>query len=369
MAVHFMVHTISTAELPYPDGWFAVAYENQVPPGTVLRRRLMDDEIVIYRTADGKLRVIDPYCPHLGAHFGYGGRVDAEDLVCPFHHFAFGPDGLCVRTGYGRKVPQVALRHYAWREVNGVVMVWWHARGLPPQWEVPEVRDRTFPDPIRRTTVLTAYPQDINENAFDVGHFPTLHGYRSARSVSYAFEGVRSQSRVDAERYFPLVGALTFPLEAEGYGVGMTHIRARMPQINAEADTYFFSTPIGPRLLELRVSASLKFPVGIPVSRAAQRAAAAVSWALTRTLGPSLRKDLKADHPVWSHKAYVDRPRLADGDGPIGLYRRWAAQFYTTLEDVRDASQQYDGTLREPPSSPSRREPRTRQPRTFDDAR
>jgi hypothetical protein len=28
------------------------------------------------------------------------------------------------------------------------------------------------------------------------------------------------------------------------------------------------------------------------------------------------------------HKRYVDRPALASGDGPVGLYRKWVKQFY-----------------------------------------
>jgi nitrite reductase/ring-hydroxylating ferredoxin subunit len=331
-----MEHLISTAQLPYPNGWFALAFDNEVRPGRVLRRRLMGEDVVVYRTRGGLLRVVSPHCPHLGAHFGHGGRVAGEDLVCPFHHFAFGPEGTCVRTGYGKKVPALRLRHRDCREVNGMIMVWRHAEGLGPQWEIPEVRDFDFPAPIRRLTVLPAYPQDINENAFDTGHFPTLHGYRSARSVSTRFDGIRSESKVLAERYFPFVGALTFPLEAEGFGVGMTHIRAHIPQLRADADSYFFSTPIEPRLMEFRVWASLKLPADARVPGGLRSLTRALSWTLTRTLGPTMRSDLDADGPVWSNKAYVDKPRLADGDGPIGLYRRWVKQFYTWPQQDQD---------------------------------
>jgi hypothetical protein len=40
-------------------------------------------------------------------------------------------------------------------------------------------------------------------------------------------------------------------------------------------------------------------------------------------------RDLLQDFPVWENKAYLERPRLAEGDGPIMRYRRWARQFYT----------------------------------------
>ena len=62
----------------YPDGWFAVAFADELRPGQVLRRRFMGEDVVVYRTSGGVLRAVEPYCPHLGAHLGYGGRVEGE---------------------------------------------------------------------------------------------------------------------------------------------------------------------------------------------------------------------------------------------------------------------------------------------------
>ncbi|MFI1184431.1 Rieske 2Fe-2S domain-containing protein [Streptomyces sp. NPDC020799] len=324
-----------TAELPYPNGWFAVAYQDRLRPGQVVRRRLMGENIVLYRTHKGTVRAIDPYCPHLGAHLGHGGRVEGEELVCPFHHFAFAPDGACVRTAYGKKVPSLTLRGHECRERNHVILVWWHAEGLPPQWEIPELWEDGFPSPIRRTSQLTAYPQDIHENAFDVGHFPTLHGYRSAQVVSSAFEGNRSESHLIAERYFPLVGAIDFPMNAQGFGLGLTHFLVRIPGLGAQGIAYFFTTPLEPQLLELRVLASSLIGAGASVPRGLRSLRAALSWMLTHALRPSMNKDLDANVPVWEHKTYVNPPRLAEGDGHIGPYRHWARQFYTWPQENR----------------------------------
>jgi hypothetical protein len=38
--------------------------------------------------------------------------------------------------------------------------------------------------------------------------------------------------------------------------------------------------------------------------------------------------DVELDFPIWQNKAYIQRPALAAGDGPIAPYRRWATQFY-----------------------------------------
>ena len=38
--------------------------------------------------------------------------------------------------------------------------------------------------------------------------------------------------------------------------------------------------------------------------------------------------DVRQDFEVWANKRYVHPPPLAQGDGPVGPYRRWARQFY-----------------------------------------
>jgi hypothetical protein len=34
------------------------------------------------------------------------------------------------------------------------------------------------------------------------------------------------------------------------------------------------------------------------------------------------------DFPIWENKLFRAQPALAEGDGPIAEFRRWAAQFY-----------------------------------------
>ncbi|MFE2373690.1 Rieske 2Fe-2S domain-containing protein [Streptomyces sp. NPDC059398] len=92
--------------LPYPSGWFCLARSRELPPGKVLTRRFMDEDIVLYRTRDGRPRAVHPYCPHLGAHFGAGGTVEGQNLVCPFHRFAFGTAPLEVAPASPERKPR-----------------------------------------------------------------------------------------------------------------------------------------------------------------------------------------------------------------------------------------------------------------------
>lgn len=273
-----MEHLISIAELPYPNGWFAVAWSRELKPGHELSGRLMGEDVVVRRTRAGTPVVSKPS---------------------------------------GRDTYRV-------RECNGAVFAWWHAEGRPPYWVLPELRDPRFASPIVMQWSLPAYPQDIHENAFDIGHFPVLHGYHSATSESVSFEAVASASELVTRRYFPIAGALSFPLHCRGFGMGFTKIVADIPQIRCQGESFFYATPTDPNVLDFRVSVGVRGMWKQP-----GRAAMALSWLLAQTLGRSMRLDLNDDNPIWSHKVYVDRPRLAEGDGPIQRYRQWARQFYT----------------------------------------
>ena len=44
-------------------------------------------------------------------------------------------------------------------------------------------------------------------------------------------------------------------------------------------------------------------------------------------------KQTNEDVPIWENKAYVPRPALCDGDGPIAEFRRWCEQFYPESGD------------------------------------
>ncbi|WP_443072149.1 Rieske 2Fe-2S domain-containing protein [Streptomyces sp. NBC_01485] len=71
-------------QVPYPHARFRLARSRELAPGNALTRRFMDEDIVIYRTLDGRPRAVHPCCPRLGAHLGAGGTMEGQNLVCPF---------------------------------------------------------------------------------------------------------------------------------------------------------------------------------------------------------------------------------------------------------------------------------------------
>ena len=107
----------------YPDGWFQVAYSSELEPGGVMPLFYFGHALVLYRTDAGEPKLLDAHCPHLGAHLGYGGKVNGDCITCPFHAWRFDGAGACVQVPYAKKIPPNArLRGWPLAEKNGMIM-------------------------------------------------------------------------------------------------------------------------------------------------------------------------------------------------------------------------------------------------------
>src|SRR5437868_1938506 len=165
---------------PFPSGWYVFAFSSELPKGGLLSRRFLGQDVIVFRTRSGRACATDAYCPHLGAHFGYGGKVEGELLRCPFHGFRFDTRGACVSTGYGTKPPPTArLRTWSLREVHGMLLVYYGSGDSAPTWEVPELGTRDWTPIVAESFPLTDHPQETTENSVDVGHFAFVHKYRN----------------------------------------------------------------------------------------------------------------------------------------------------------------------------------------------
>src|SRR5262245_19780999 len=90
---------------PFPNGWYQVAWSEEVGRNAVVPLRCLGLDLVLMRDSAGVAHVLDARCPHLGAHLGHGGRVENDCLVCPFHGWSFGSDGECASVPYASKIP------------------------------------------------------------------------------------------------------------------------------------------------------------------------------------------------------------------------------------------------------------------------
>lgn len=320
---------------PYPSGWYALAFSRQLPPGGLLRRAFVGRELVLWRGRSGRATAMDAYCPHLGAHFGHGGAVRGDALRCAFHGFCFDADGRCVATGYASKPPPAAVAGtWPLREVNGMVLVHHGADGAAPTWEVPALDQRGWSPPVFRRFEIEAHPQETTENSVDLGHFAHVHGYREVRMLRDPItDGPYLSTAYTSHRQVPLLSRVAdvhfdFDFETHIHGLGYSQVDVRVRGLDVRARLWVLPAPIDGRRLCLHLAASGDGS-GDDVHRwlrAIPRRLRAAAVGRGVLLG--LVADARQDFAIWQHKRYVHPPALAQGDGPIGRYRTWAAQFY-----------------------------------------
>jgi 3-ketosteroid 9alpha-monooxygenase subunit A len=65
---------------------------------------------------------------------------------------------------------------------------------------------------------------------------------------------------------------------------------------------------------------------------------------VSRAFIKEIERQLGQDIPIWENKVMKMRPVLCDGDGPVGIFRRWAKQFYVTAPEIAPADGEDLGT-------------------------
>ncbi len=302
---------------PLPNGWFHVAFSDELAPGELRTVHYFGQDLVLFRTEAGEAHALDPYCPHLGAHLGVGGRVVGEHLRCPFHAWEFGGDGVCRRVPYAKKIPPKAkVRAWPLLERNGMLFVHFHKEGEAPAWEPPEVPEyasEEWTDYWRRDWEVASCAQEMAENSVDPAHFKYVHRTAELPEATARSEG--PVFRVDMGYPIQMGAELQqgrIEINCFGFGVGVTRFRGIV-----DTTVIATGTPIDRERMHHRLSFMVK---KLDSEEATQGLGQAFIAEITR--------QFEEDKPIWEAKAHLARPALCDGDGPIGELRRWGRQFY-----------------------------------------
>ncbi len=311
---------------PVPFGWFLVSYADELAPGDVRPVRYFGRELVLFRTASGVPALMDAHCPHLGAHLGHGGHVDDEALRCPFHAWAWAPDGRCVDVPYAKRMPAKverpgALGSYPVVERNQIVWAWYHPSGEKPFFDVvehPEVGDPDWEPLTRYQWCFRSSVQEIAENGVDPAHFRYVHGMDAVPEGETSYDGVMRRSALEGPRTWEnpdgSVQAGTSRLLTVQNGAGQKWTR-----FWGRTETLLMTivTPIDDQEVELRFAFTRR-----------REAPGSPEEAIGRASIESIAGGVEDDIRIWSHKVHQARPLLCDGDGPIPEYRRYFSQFY-----------------------------------------
>jgi 3-ketosteroid 9alpha-monooxygenase subunit A len=304
----------------YPRGWFVVGFGADLPAAGVKPLKYFGQDLVVYRGADGVARTTDAFCPHLGAHLGYGGTVVGNAIQCPFHAWRFGESGACVEIPYAKKIPPGArLRVWPTVERNGTILVWHDPAGGAPDFEIPAIEEHGSDAWLPWATDIyhvATHPREVVDNLADKAHFPHVHQTKiedfrfetEGHTATQFTRGISYQGEKVIDRF-------TSTTTYHGPGLLIMHMVGVLENFMILAHT-----PVDEGHLDLRIAIMLR----IVKDRA-------TTQGFMKMYLDNVKAGFEDDLKIWEHKVYRDQPLLCEGDGPIGKMRRWYRQFYTPV--------------------------------------
>jgi len=77
--------------------WWPMCLSSELPErdGSPLRVRLLGEDLIAYRDTEGKVGLVDAYCPHRRAPLFFG-RNEECGIRCVYHGWKFDRNGDCV---------------------------------------------------------------------------------------------------------------------------------------------------------------------------------------------------------------------------------------------------------------------------------
>ncbi|MEN9505466.1 MAG: hypothetical protein RI958_1392 [Actinomycetota bacterium] len=161
---------------PLRDSWFAVARSLDVTAGPHAVR-LLGDDVVLWRGADGAVAALADRCPHRESPLSPG-VVEDGCIVCPYHGWTFDQGGRCVRVPSASDgvpaPPRAHMQPYHCAERYGLV---WLCLG-EPRARIPEIAHESDPSFRRINTPVEMWKVSATrmvDNFLDITHFPYVH--------------------------------------------------------------------------------------------------------------------------------------------------------------------------------------------------
>jgi len=156
--------------------WHAVASEIEVTNG-VIGRRLLGENLVLYRDAAGDIVAAPDRCPHREAPLS-AGTVENGELVCCYHGWSFGAAGKCVSIpSADPKFPIPKNSHLPCYQAQLRYGLVWVCLGNPVM-DIPEIEqdtDSTFRRINNPVDTWTVSSTRMTDNFLDIAHFPWVH--------------------------------------------------------------------------------------------------------------------------------------------------------------------------------------------------
>lgn len=159
------------------DCWYVAGWSRDIGEG-LKPVRMLGEDIVLFRKADGTVAALEDACPHRKLPLSKG-RREGDRVVCGYHGMTFDAGGACVATPTQERIPTGArVRSYPTAERYGFVWVW---TGVPERADpgllidIPHYDDPTWGRTAGGDMPIACHYLYIIDNLLDPSHVAWVH--------------------------------------------------------------------------------------------------------------------------------------------------------------------------------------------------
>ncbi len=105
------------------NAWYVAAWDHEIGRD-MLRRIILNEPVLLYRTVEGKPVALEDRCCHRQAPLSMG-KLLGDVVKCPYHGLEFDASGACVKVPSQERIPPSArVRSFPVIEKNHWIWVW-----------------------------------------------------------------------------------------------------------------------------------------------------------------------------------------------------------------------------------------------------
>jgi phenylpropionate dioxygenase-like ring-hydroxylating dioxygenase large terminal subunit len=240
--------------------WYVAATCDEIT-GSPLGRRLLGEDVVLWRGANGVVSAFENRCAHRAFPLAVG-SVDGDRLVCGYHGCTYDTQGKCVSTPAQPQVPTgMRVRVFPVLEKPPFVWIWLGqpsaATGSQPPL-LPWINDPAWSS-FQDTWHVNANYMMVHEHYLDFSYAPILHRRHLPEEISSmpAFNDIEvTETTVSYTRLMPDAQLADWEAEATGLDRTRTYKRREKGTFSSPA-LHFQSWEVAPSPDEVYTTARL----------------------------------------------------------------------------------------------------------------
>jgi phenylpropionate dioxygenase-like ring-hydroxylating dioxygenase large terminal subunit len=159
------------------NAWYPAAFSRDIA-AALTPRRILGEQVVVYRTSAGTVAALEDACPHRLAPLSMG-RRKGDAIECGYHGMTFDCTGQCVRIPGQARIPaQARVRCYPVVEKLGLAWIWMGDPALADAstvYDLPQYHDPRWSVVEGDALAFSCHYLNLADNLCDPAHVSFVH--------------------------------------------------------------------------------------------------------------------------------------------------------------------------------------------------